>query len=364
MKILLLFSSSELGGAERSLSRMAMASSPKEVDYQLATLGGEGPWSEWIRSENHSPIIFGGRFTLFAICRLIKYVRKTKTDAIYVCGSRVSLYLRLLKFLIPKSVLVHGVRWNPNSSSGLDRFFRIVEKLTHPLVDAWITNSAIAKTTLVTKCGIPPSKIHVIYNGLESFPNNVPALNDRPMKILTVANISPRKGYIEYLEVVREVTSVIPGAQFIFVGRDDMNGKLASAVTELKLQDNVTCEGFLKDVTDLYSRSRIFVLPSLWNEGCPTAILEAMSYSIPCIAFSIDGIPELVEDDRQGLLCERGNYSKMSAAILDLLTDTEKSKMLGEEGLKRVKNHFSLGETTKKHIQVFENVLKRKPNNE
>ena len=49
MRILMVFSSSELGGAERSLTRMALAS-PNSV-YQLATLDGEGPWCDWVRSQ-------------------------------------------------------------------------------------------------------------------------------------------------------------------------------------------------------------------------------------------------------------------------------------------------------------------------
>ena len=158
MKTLLLFSSSELGGAERSLSRMAMVTAQDETDYTLATLGGEGPWCDWVRSENQTPIVFGGSFTLLALWRLIKFVRRSKPDILYVCGARASFYLRLLKVAMPNVVLIHGVRWNPSSNSGLDRFFRAIEKVTHPLVDAWITNSSIAKSTLITKCGILESK--------------------------------------------------------------------------------------------------------------------------------------------------------------------------------------------------------------
>ena len=59
MRILLVFSSSELGGAERSLTRMALSSSP--CIYQLATLDGEGPWCDWVRSQGQKPLVFGAR---------------------------------------------------------------------------------------------------------------------------------------------------------------------------------------------------------------------------------------------------------------------------------------------------------------
>ena len=57
--VLLVFSSSELGGAERSLTRMALVSSPNV--YQLATLDGEGPWCDWVRSQGLQPLVFGVR---------------------------------------------------------------------------------------------------------------------------------------------------------------------------------------------------------------------------------------------------------------------------------------------------------------
>ena len=57
LDVLILFSSSELGGAERSLSRMALASS--EVRYRLSSIQGEGPWSDWILSLGEDPILFG-----------------------------------------------------------------------------------------------------------------------------------------------------------------------------------------------------------------------------------------------------------------------------------------------------------------
>ena len=57
ISVLMVFSSSELGGAERSLTRMALTSS--SIDYRLATLDGEGPWCDWVRTQGSQPIVFG-----------------------------------------------------------------------------------------------------------------------------------------------------------------------------------------------------------------------------------------------------------------------------------------------------------------
>jgi glycosyltransferase involved in cell wall biosynthesis len=258
---------------------------------------------------------------------------------------------------LPGIKLVHGVRWNPDSNSRLDRFFRLMEYFTHPLIDGWITNSAVAQQTLVSRCGISAGRVFVIYNGLESLPTDVPPLSERLNEVLTVANLNPRKGHREYLQVVSEVVKAVPNARFVFVGRDDMNGKIQQAIEEAGLSKYVLCEGFQADVSPWFRRARLFVLPSLWNEGCPTAILEAMSFAVPCVAFAIDGIPELVENGEHGILLHRSDYSGMTATIIRLLTDDGTASKLGICGRKRVRSDFSLANTAALHSVAFNKVL-------
>ena len=159
MRILLVFSSSGLGGAERSLTRMALASPPGV--YQLATLDGEGPWCDWVRSQGQQPLVFGvrngalhGSLRMGAFVSLLRHVRREDIQIVYICGLRASLWLRLLNPLMPGVKLVHGIRWNPDSNLRLDRFFRVVERRLNGLVDLYITNSQIAATTLVKRCGV------------------------------------------------------------------------------------------------------------------------------------------------------------------------------------------------------------------
>ncbi len=356
MRTLLIFSSSQIGGAERSLSRMAFAS--KSVEYQLATIDNEGPWCEWVRSQGHEPVVYGSSGGLFSLVkRLYQDIRGKSFDVVYVCGSRVSLLLRLLMIFTPGVKLVHGIRWNPDSNSRLDRFLRVIERLFHPLVDGWITNSVVARKTLIRRCRIPTSKVHVIYNGLDEMPVQVTPLIKRPLHVLTVANLSARKGYLEYLEVVREVSSKVPGARFIFIGRDDMAGSVQRKITQLNLDGVVEYVGFQADVTSWFERARVFALPSLWNEGCPTSLLEAMSYSIPCVAFNIDGIPELVETERQGILLDKGDYDGMAKALIRLLTDDDLAIKQGKEGWKKVDSKFKISNTVEQHDKVLRSLF-------
>lgn len=359
-RVLLLFSSSELGGAERSLSRMAFAS--QGIDYQLATLYGEGPWCDWIRSQGREPLVLGrgetnGGLMLGAFWRLMRHVRSHPVDVIYVCGARAALLLRLVRIFLPGIKLVHGVRWNPDSDSRLDRFFRLMERFTHPLIDAWITNSAVAKQTLVSRCGIPAERVFVIYNGLESLPADVHPLGERPLEVLTVANLNPRKGHREYLQVVREVLKAVPDAKFVFVGRDDMNGEVQRVIVEAGLSSHVRCEGFQADVSPWFRRARLMVLPSLWGEGCPTSILEGFAYALPVVAYAIDGIPELIEDGVDGVVVSPNMPEELASAIVRILENPVRAESMGMASREKVASRFTLARCADEHAQIFHKLI-------
>jgi len=365
MCILLVFSSSRLGGAERSLTRMALASPVR--DYQLSTLDIDGPWCDWVRNLGRQPLVFGrrnseqhGPIGVGALWKLLRYVRRERIRVVYVCGLRAALWLRLLKPFMPGVRLVHGIRWNPDTDSRLDLLFRAVEWLLNGLVDLYIANSKISAKTLADRCGISADKIRVIYNGVTELPSNATPLKDRPLNVLTVANLNPRKGHREYLQVITAVVHAIPSARFIFVGRDDMGGEIQKAIDDAGLSEIIRCEGFQKDVSSYFLNARVCVLPSLWGEGCPTSLLESMAWGVPVIGYRVDGVPELIKDGIDGYVVEIGNVTALADRIIELLSDTKKAETFGYSGTVKVASDFTLKACSSFHKQAFEDLLKIK----
>ena len=353
MKSIIVFSSSEIGGGERSLTLMALASPPGA--YQLATLDGEGAWCDWVRSQGHQPLVFGVRYgaqhgilRLGAFVSLLRHVRSEGIKIIYICGVRASFWLRLLKSFMPGVVLVHGIRTNPDSNLGLDKIYRVVERWLNGLVDLYITNSHIASTTLVERCGVSADKIKVIYNGLAEMPTNILPLVERPVNVLTVANLKPGKGYIEYLLAIESVLQKMPEVHFTFIGRDDMNGKVQLAIRERGLSERVSYVGFQEDVSSWMRVARLFVVPSL-KEGCPTTVLEAMSHGVPVVAFNSDGLPELVRHGQDGLLVPAADMKCLAMAIIKLLRETDLATKMSASSLERCKAEFQLNTCVSKH---------------
>ncbi|MFN5173586.1 MAG: glycosyltransferase family 4 protein [Holosporaceae bacterium] len=365
-RVLLIFSSSELGGAERSLTRMALAANG-QVRYTLATLDGCGPWVDWCHQLGAAPVVLGnrdgggghGRYGLKAIINLLSLVRRDRFDALYVIGLRASLWVRFLRPLMGGVRLVHGIRWNPNSVSRLDRALRVAEFLLSYFIDSYICNSQIAAKTLVQRAAIRQDKIQVIYNGLDQLPPPADGFATRSPNVVILANLNPRKGHREFLNVIQAVCQQVPQAHFFFVGRDDMNGQLATAVSEHNLNHAVTLVGYQADVDSWLSQSQLMVLPSRWGEGCPTSILEGFAHSLPVIAYAIDGIPELIDDGVDGALIPPGDTKAMTAAIVQCLLNPSQSEQMGKRGRAKVAQFFTLAHCAKQHDSVFKTLTSR-----
>jgi len=116
----------------------------------------------------------------------------------------------------------------------------------------------------------------------------------------------------------------------------------------LAIDQEVEFLGIRKDVDKLMVSSKILVLPSRW-EGLPVTILEAMSRGLPVIASSVGGIPEVIENKKEGILVPPQNPEILAQAIKKLLEDESLRKELIRNAYEKVKENYSI-ETYAKNI--------------
>ena len=119
-----------------------------------------------------------------------------------------------------------------------------------------------------------------------------------------------------------------------------MRPALERQVQELGVGGLVEFLGHREDVPQVLADTDIFVLPSR-TEAFPNVLLEAMATGLPVVASDVGGIPELVEDGRNGLLVPVGDAQALAAAIVRLMAEPQLADALGEAARLAIESRYS-----------------------
>lgn len=166
----------------------------------------------------------------------------------------------------------------------------------------------------------------VIYHGVdvEIFTPDPAYQKGAKQKIVTVANMIPRKNHQLLLEAFVRLPSVFQKSTSLeFVGDGPTRSELEQKVKNLGIQDSVYFAGQPSHVelVGYLQRAALFCLPSL-SEGLPVAIIEAMACGLPVVASDVDGIPEAVVNDISGVLVPSDDVNALANALVYALSRT------------------------------------------
>lgn len=208
-------------------------------------------------------------------------------------------------------------------------------------------------------------KIQVVHVGIEPGAyTGQPATarpEERPARVLCIAAMKPYKGLSFLIETCRLL--VAEGADFTLdiIGSGPLRARIQEQISAANLSDHVRLLGPMPQdkVAAALHACDLFVLPSVvasdgQMEGIPVALMEAMAACKPVIASSISGIPELVEDYKNGLLVDPANPRQLAEAIRTLLVDPELRKRLGHAAREKVLEQFTLEGTVGSLLDVLD----------
>ena len=237
------------------------------------------------------------------------------------------------------------------TTTQVNRAVDILKKIKK--VDHIIAVSKHARWELIKEWGIPLEKVTFIPNGVdvEAFK---PKGKKEPM-ILFVGKLTRRKG-VEYLiRAYAEVAS--EDFRLIIVGDGEERSRLERLVRMFNLQRKVTFLGYVSKETlqALYTKARIFVLPSL-AEGFPLTLLEAMSCGCAVVATKVSGLLDVVNDDN-GFLVEPGSVDALAEKLGLLMGDQKTTEYMGRRGRECVSRKYSWENIASKTLTVYERSL-------
>ena len=192
--------------------------------------------------------------------------------------------------------------------------------------------------------------IRRIYHGLDAskYEKEGEAGESRPV-VLAVGQLKEKKGFGYLLKACRLLTDLGYDLTCHIVGGGQLQATLEAEIQRLSLQETVSLRGALphQEVIDEYRQATMFVLPAVISQdggrdGIPNVILEAMAMEIPVISTQHSGIPEVVENDVNGLLVPPADEQALAQAMAKLLDDPPLREQLGQNGRQTVLNNFDI----------------------
>jgi len=185
--------------------------------------------------------------------------------------------------------------------------------------------------------------------------------------VTTVARLYVTKGLTYLLEAIVQVKNRYPETVFRVYGDGDLRQTLLTYAEQLGLDGNAIFVGPFTsraELSQIMAGTDLFVLPSLL-EGQPLALVEAMAYGCPIVTTSVGGIPELIEDGVNGLLCQPQNAACLAAKISLLLADPARRQRLGAAARHSYEQSpFQPAALCEHFIAIYQEALVRKSSNE
>lgn len=235
---------------------------------------------------------------------------------------------------------------------------RLAVRLALRLSAATVAVSEAWRRNLAGTLGVSASRLITIHNGVPIRPGNRDAtraaLGIAPGEVLLLAvgNLEPWKGHRYLLQAAE----MLPDCCRIIIagGRGGAEAPDLSQMAESAgLRGRVQILLERNDVPDLLAAADLFVMPSLF-EGLPLALLEAMFAGCAIVASSVGGIPEAIQDGRDGALVPPADPEALRAALGALVYDEPLRARFGTAARARADAEFTIDAMTTGYEALYQ----------
>jgi glycosyltransferase involved in cell wall biosynthesis len=363
-----------LGGGQTALLLLAENLDRSRFEVVISS-AGDGPLAEEARRNGitYVPVSLGKRLSLRPLKEIAGALREHKIDILHTHGGIAGLYGRSAARRARTPAVVHtlhGIHYLHYRNPLLRRLYVLLERRYSRSTDRLILVCQSDLRQARKHRLAPEAKMTVILNGTDVRMNV--AADDifrrrselgwppgRPV-VGTVARLHRQKGVIDLLRAAPKILSAFPEARIAVVGGGPQGSSLRREAQRLNLEGRFLFLGERKDAASVMALFDIFVLPSLW-EGLPFVLVEAAALGKPIVATAVDGVPEILEDGKTGLLAPPGNPSALAGAVISLLGDKEGCRRLGEMARRLVPPRFPLRRMIEQTQNLYLDVLGIKP---
>jgi glycosyltransferase involved in cell wall biosynthesis len=370
IRILDLKESSAVGGPNGGLFKIAKEFARRdEVEFVHAALSAapagwlfdrmqlEGMQLHWIPC--YRPPDLG------VLRRIQKLVLQERVDLVHTRHYRGDFYVRLMLDLkmahLPTVVTKHGMIPSYPLRS---RLYAWLDRRPTRLANRVIAVDKQSYKTLVSEWKVPESRVRLIHNpapvlslpgpeALEALKTHL-NLQSGVFIALYLGRVEADKGVFDLLSAHEMLHRQGAKIYTLYLGGGSSLPELKKQADASPYKEYIRLVETQLDVTPYLALSDLVVLPSYFGgEGLPNVLLEAMAAGKPIVATNIAGIPELVEQNVNGMMVPPKDVASLSAAITRMVANPAMAKQMGENGAGRASREFKAARVVDALINVY-----------
>ncbi|MBU6231858.1 MAG: glycosyltransferase family 4 protein [Patescibacteria group bacterium] len=362
MKIMYVITKSNWGGAQRHVFDLATAMKEKGHEVWVA-LGGEGLLKQKLEAAGIYTFSISSMQRDISVGKdagslkeIWHVIRNKRPDVLHLHSTKAaglgSVAGRMLR--VPFVVqTVHGWAFNEDRPLGQKLLIRFFSWLTMLFTHSTILLSEREFEQAARFPGVK-SKLKLIHPGMkaqtlysvdgakQALAKKIgmePAEFGKKTVVGTIAELHPNKGIGYLVEAAAIVKAQHPGMICIVIGDGEESASLQAMSKEKQLDSAFFLAGYMDNAAEYLKAFNVFVLPSV-KEGAPYALLEAGSASLPVVATTVGGVPEIIEDMKSGILVQPKNPRELSHAISFMIEHPDERRKYGAALKERVSTKF------------------------
>jgi glycosyltransferase involved in cell wall biosynthesis len=232
-----------------------------------------------------------------------------------------------------------------------------------------IAITSFTREYLVDTYKIPEEMVTLIYQGtdvqlftrysnrLREARRRYPLPENAGPVLGNVGSFEERKGQVGLLEAVVQIKKSLPHVHLLLVGDGPDEKKLRRLVKDMALSANASFFPFTPEPVYVYEVMDILVLASLYKEGLPNVLLEAMSMELPVVASRLAGVPEVVKEGRTGHMVDPGSSTQLADAVVKLWTDRLAYREMARNARQLMASGFDKQHQFRAFLEYFQGLL-------
>jgi glycosyltransferase involved in cell wall biosynthesis len=318
------------------------------------------------------PVVLDTRLrTAAARAAMRDFIRRENVQVLYLTDMPAwSLGYRSLRSAGVRRIVVHdhtsGARTVPR---GLRRLVKqLLVRLPGVTADVIVTVSDFVAKRDREVSLIASNKFRRVWNGLDPVPagseegrpdlRSILALAPDTPLVACACRAAPEKGVDVLLRAFDSFarTSSVP-AELAFIGSGPDLERLTALRTTLPSVKRIHLLGYLPRASTVLRTANVCVVPSVWEDAFPLAVLEMMARGRAIVATRVGGVPEMIEDGVSGLLVPPTDAEALADAIAKVVASPHLQESLGRAARERASRLFTAEQQIRELLATFEDVF-------